>query len=505
MESIWHKTAEFPEREAFAGSCFVDAAVIGGGLAGILTAYFLKQRGLKVIVLEADRIGGGQTGNTTAKITVSHHLIYDRLIQQKGFEAARQYAQINKQAIGQYARLIKRTGISCDFREAPSYLYSVREKESLWREAAAAEKLGLSAALTNRTELPFSVEEALCYEGQACFHPLKFLYGLAEILLEQGVIIAEKTPAEQVVGNRVKTPYGIIHAEHIVFASHYPFVNIPGYYFMRLHQERSYAAAFTGCPKLEGMYLGIDKTLPLDLPNSGGQALSFRSHGEYLILGGYGHRTGENLKGGQYRKLEELAKSYWPDCRQETCWSAQDGFAAGGVPFIGNYSFRKAKWYVAAGFQKWGMTSSMAAASIISSSIAGNEKQPPFADVFSPQNFSVISNMPKLIKEGIYAAKHLLKEKFTMPGKQLSNILPGQGGIIHYQGEKRGVYKDKNGTLYFVTTKCPHLGCELSWNPEEHSWDCPCHGSRFNHKGELLNNPAAKGIGIEIQNKKETM
>ena len=182
MESIWYQSVEIPKKESLAGNCRVDAAVIGGGLAGILTAWFLKQAGMKVLVVEGNRIGSGQTGKTTAKITVSHHLIYEKLIKEVGIEKARQYADANRAALKRYRQLIKEENIACDFRDCPSYLYSVQDKSGIERETEAARRLGLDAEYTTRTELPFSVKAALCYENQACFHPLKFLKYFAEKL-----------------------------------------------------------------------------------------------------------------------------------------------------------------------------------------------------------------------------------------------------------------------------------------------------------------------------------
>lgn len=493
MESIWYQSVEIPERGALAGNCRVDAAVVGGGLAGILTAWFLKQAGMNVLVVEGNRVGSGQTGKTTAKITVSHNLIYEKLIKKFGEERARQYADANQDALRQYRRLIKEEHISCDFRNCPSYLYSVQDKEMIERETEAARKLGLPVEYTTQTELPFSVEAALRYENQACFHPLKFIRYFAEKL-----DIVEHTPVERVVENQVFTSHGTIEAEHIIFATHYPFINVPGYYFMRMHQERSYVAALTGCSKLDGMYLGVDPALPVRTENRDGKGLSFRSYDHYLLLGGYGHRTGENCDGGQYSKLRSLAKSYWQNCEMVSCWSAQDGMTVSGMPYIGRYSSRKSNWYVAAGFQKWGMTSSMASAMILSSMIQGKTSMTSGVDVFSPQNLYLFHSMPKLMKEGVSASKHLLHQNLVIPGKMLKDISVGQGGKIWYRGKKLGVYKNEKGKIYFVTTRCPHLGCELSWNPEERSWDCPCHGSRFDYQGNLLDNPAQRGIHIRF-------
>ena len=519
MESIWYQDMNIPKMDSLSGSCHTEAVVIGGGLSGILTAYYLKQAGVDVMVIEGNRIGSGQTGKTTAKITVSHNLIYDRLIHERGWNQALQYAQANLEALNQYEILVKKLKIDCDFRICPSYLYAAEDSgckdeqyglngpEKLFREAQAAARLGLAAELKSETELPFPVKAALCYERQACFHPLKFLSHMASELScsrektgKNRCFIVENTPVEQVIENQVITPFGTVTADHIVFASHFPFINRPGYYFMRMHQDRSYVAAFTGCQELQGMYLGIDPAPPAWKENASGKGRSFRSFGEYMLLGGYGHRTGRNANGGQYDKLKELGAFYWPGCKIQTCWSAQDCMTVSTTPYIGKYSSRKSNWYVAAGFQKWGMTSSMVSALLISRMIRNGTDDVPYAEVFSPQKLHLGEIVPKLMCEGMTAGKNLLKQNLWIPGKLLKQVLPGQGGVVWYQGKKLGVYRCGDGTLYFVTTRCPHLGCELTWNQEEKSWDCPCHGSRFDYRGNLLDNPAQKsgGNGIRI-------
>jgi len=487
MESIWEMTTEIPGREQLSGGRNVQAAVIGGGLAGILTAYFLKQAGMDVLVIEGSRIGSGQTGRTTAKITVSHGLIYENLIREMGLGKAQQYAFANQEALRHYKRLIEEKKIDCDFEECTSYLYSVMEEKEIWEETRAAEKLGLGAKFTLQTELPFQVRAAIAYKDQARFHPLKFLKAVSEEL-----DIVENTPVERVEGGVIETKYGNVKAEHIIFASHFPFINVPGFYFMRMHQERSYAAAFTGCPRMKDMYLGVDPCPGSHVGNYDGRALSFRGYGDYLLLGGYGHRTGENEAGGQYKRLEEAANSYWPGCRLKTAWSAQDCMTIDEVPYIGKYSAKTANWYVATGFRKWGMTSCMAAATVITGMITGAGV--PYAEVFSPQRFQLGTAVPEMFKEGVHSAKSLIAQNFSLPKEKVDEIPAGHGGVVQYQGEKVGVYKDESGEPHFVTTRCPHLGCQLTWNPQELSWDCPCHGSRFDYRGNLLDNPAQEGI-----------
>lgn len=478
MESIWKQTSKQPGVHGRIPETEADTVIIGGGMAGILTGWFLKEQGVKAIVLEAEEIGSGQTGNTTAKITSQHGLIYDRLMQTMGEEKALQYARANEEAIGNYKKIIDDLKISCEWRECPSYLYSINRSEELIKEAKAAAKLGIDAFYTERTELPFENAGAVCFRGQARFHPLKFLYAVAGQLQ-----VYEHVKVLDVEENKVITNQGIIHAPHIVFASHYPFINRPGYYFMRMHQERSYVIAVEGADLLEGMYLGVDK-----------EGLSFRSYDRFLLLGGGGHRTGENPFGGQYDMLSKKAKEYWPGCTVGARWSAQDCMTLDGVPYIGQFSSERPGWYVAAGFGKWGMTSSMAAAKMISEAVMGRKEKNQ--EVFSPLRVTASASAKNFVKDGIHAAKDLSRRIFVSPSEEINNLPAGHGGIVEYNGEKAGVYKEENGTVHVVSVKCPHLGCQLAWNPQEKSWDCPCHGSRFDYEGNLIDNPANKGLDI---------
>lgn len=441
MDSIWTAETRIGRRDPLPGDVETAAVVIGAGIAGILTAYYLGREGIPVLVLEADRIGSGQTKNTTAKITSQHGLIYDRLIRTFGSRMAGHYARANEAAIGEYERLIREKGIDCDFVRCPAFLYSGREADVLKREARAAASLGIAASFVSSGELPFPAAGLTRFEGQARFHPLKFLSRLAE-----EVTVYEQTEVLRVEGNRVETARGCVTAEHIIFASHYPFLNVPGFYFARMYQERSYVTALQGADALEGMYLGID-----------GNGLSFRSQGDVLLLGGGSHRTGLNRRGGQYERLRRDARSFYPGCREVACWSAQDCMTPDKIPYIGRFSARRPGWYILSGFGKWGMTSAMAGARILAAQVAGRDC--PEADIFSPSRRLTARAVKELAVHAAHTAAGLGK-----------HLLPsGNHGI---------------------TLNCPHMGCRLEWNPEEQTWDCPCHGSRFDREGRLIDGPA---------------
>lgn len=477
-ESIWSKTTQIPKRDSLHGDVSVDVAVIGGGMAGVLCAHFLKNSGLKAIILEAARIGSGQTKNTTAKITLQHNLLYHRLIKSAGREQAALYADANRRAVAEYKRIIELLQIDCDFTMLPAYLYTTEDESPIIHEFAAAKELGIHADYLGDTELPFPVNAALRFHEQAQFHPLDFLQAVSAPL-----DIYENTAALSVEGQQIKTAYSTITAAHIIFCCHYPFINVPGYYFMRMHQERSYVLALENAIKLHGMYRGIDK-----------DGLSFRMSGSLLLLGGGSHRTGENSVGGQYEMLRNAAKSYWPDSKEAAHWSAQDCMTLDGIPYIGRFAASTPNWYVATGFGKWGMTSSMVSAMLLSDLILKGES--PWESVFSPQRFTPSASAQMLMTETAQAVKGLGRRIFTLPKEKIEHLPNGQGGVVEYDGEKVGVYKDENGEAFIVSVQCPHLGCQLEWNPDEKSWDCPCHGSRFDYRGRLIDNPAQEDIAF---------
>lgn len=479
MESIWSKTCEIPKRLPLDSDIEADVTVIGGGMAGILTAYQLECAGVRTVVLEAGQIGGGQTRNTTAKITSQHGMFCHDFIEKKGRDAAGQYVRANQAAVEEYKRIVEEERIDCDLEEKDSYVYS-RDEKKLKDEAEAAAELGIEASFEPCIEIPVSCSGAVRFARQAQFHPLKFIRALAEKLT-----IYEDTPVKEVGEHTVKTPCGSVRAEKIVFATHYPFVNFPGMYFTRMHQEWSYVLALEDTEPINGMYIGDGK-----------DTLSFRQFDRYLLFGGEGHRTGENKEGGKYEGgsyagLREAAGKLYPQSREAAFWSAQDCITADNVPFIGRYASDRPDWFVATGFQKWGMTSSMVSAMIIRDMICGTEN--PWAEVFSPSRFSA-EEIPQIMKDSGKAVKGLTKRFFHIPDETSARLAPGHGAVVETESGKAGVYKTEDQKIYKVDIVCPHLGCELVWNPDEKTWDCPCHGSRFDYKGNLIEGPAQEGI-----------
>lgn len=440
MKSFWEETTTIPKRNPLTGSKRAEVVVIGAGMAGILTAFYLQRHGIHVIVLEADRIGSGQSGSTTAKITSLHNLIYQKLEHTMGEEKARLYGRANQLAVEEYGKLIRRYSFSCHYEEMDAYLYSVEESKSLLKETETAIRLGLPASFARSVPLPFPVKGAVRFTGQAQFNPLEFLRAISSDLT-----VFERTKVIKVKGHEVITDRGVVKADKVVFASHYPFVNFPGLYFLRMYQEKSYAAAFEPAEDLHGMYLGIDP-----------KSYSFRNSGDKLIMGYGAHRTGKPGKDNPYVRLRRSGEHLFPGARELYHWSAQDCMTLDGVPYIGPYSILKKDWYVATGFGKWGMSSSMVAAKILSMEIMG--KKTPYDEVFNPARIRIRASAAKWVGHGMESAKGLVE-----------GVLPG-------------------------AVRCPHLGCRMVWNKFDKKWECPCHGSGFEINGKILSGPAQQNI-----------
>lgn len=426
MESIWNESVVRPSFPAMPGSTKTDVLIIGGGMAGLLCAHMLKKAGVDCLLVDAKNICNGVTGDTTAKITLQHGLIYDKLIRQFGQEQAQMYLQAQEKANGEYERLCQ--NISCDYEIQDSYVYSICNRSKIEKEIDALNRLGCKAEFSNGRTLPFPVSGAVRIKSQAQFHPLKFACEIAKNLP-----IYENTKVLELLPGKALTNRGQISCKKIIVATHFPILNKHGSYFLKLYQHRSYVLALKDAHTVDGMYVDADK-----------KGLSFRNYGEHLLLGGGSHRTGK--KGGNWHELEEFAHTHYPSAQVVTKWATQDCMTLDGIPYIGQYSKNTPDLYVATGFNKWGMTSSMVSAMILTDLVQG--KHCGFAPVFSP-------------------SRSILRPQLAV-----------------------NAFESLVGLLTPTVPRCPHLGCALKYNPSEHSWDCPCHGSRFSETGQVINNPA---------------
>lgn len=474
MESVWSKSVHMPHFGTLGNDIEAEAVIVGGGIAGLLIAYKLREKGVDAVILEAAEICSGQTANTTAKITCQHGLIYKRLIDAFGEKKAAKYARSNTKAIDEYERIIRKENINCSFERLPSFLYTASDLKAVEQECKAAKRLGINAEIVGSVSQPIKIKAALCFENQAQFNPLEFAAAISKKLeiYENSAAVYNGEGALTANGRKVR-------AKHFVIASHYPFIDSSGFYFLRMHQARSYAMAFEDCGEIGGMYYGIDP-----------KSLSFRNYGSLLIASGFAHRTGES-EGDEFEKIKAKVKAVFPKSRETARWSAQDCMPPDSVPYIGRYSERLGNFYVASGFQKWGMTSAMVAAEIISDMICREENEN--SDVFSPGRGKSAASC-ELIRNGLHTADALVLKKIKSPSKSASQLKNGEGDIVRYNGKTVAAYRDENGVIHAVSPDCSHLGCRLSFNPELISWDCPCHGSRFDIDGRAIDNPALKNL-----------
>lgn len=427
-ESIWSSTSVLPGFQQLKGDRKTDVLIIGGGMAGILCAYMLDQAGVDYMLVEAEKIGSGITKDTIAKITIQHGLIFQKLMKYYGAEKAELYLRANQEALRKFTEMCSE--IDCDYEEKDSFVYSLDNPTAIHDELDALGKLNFSAEFVRQLPLPFSVAGAIRFAHQAQFHPLKFIQAIAGELN-----IYEHTMVRKLKGHCAVTDQGTITADKIIVATHFPFMNRHGSYFLKMYQHRSYVLALEHAPEVNGMYVDEAET-----------GMSFRNYQGMLLIGGGDHRTGK--QGGNWTELRRFASQHYPEAKECWHWSTQDCMTLDGIPYIGRYSRFTPDIYVATGFNKWGMTSSMVSAMLLTDLVTGREN--PYAAVFSP-------------------SRSMLRVQLAINAVEATRNL-----------------------LTLSTPRCPHLGCALKWNEAEQSWDCPCHGSRFDEKGKLINNPAMR-------------
>jgi glycine/D-amino acid oxidase-like deaminating enzyme/nitrite reductase/ring-hydroxylating ferredoxin subunit len=471
-ESYWLTSTPESNYPSLPGDIRVDAAIIGGGIVGITSAFLLKQAGVSVAVIEADRIIKGVTGYTTAKITSQHGLIYSRLISELGRGKAKQYAESNEAAIDMIEHIVISWDISCDFTFKPSYVYAGSEDsaQNILDEVQAARSLGIPASFEGSLPLPFETYGSVRFNHQAQFHPRKYLCALARKIEGGGCYIFEKTRALGIEGGDpvvVKTDKGTIRADDVIQATHFPILDKPGELFNKLSQSMSYVLGVRiEEPFPEGMFISAEEP-----------AKSLRSQpaegGELVLVAGDGHPTGGGNPTYEHCKhLEDWARSIYKVRSVDYHWSTEDVMPDDGMPPIGRITPDSEHSYIATGFRKWGMTTGTAAAMILTDTILGRDN--PWTEVYDPSRFKSIEQLS--VQE------------------ETSSLAPGQGTIIERGEENVAAYRDPRGVLYTLNPSCRHMGCLVSWNDAEKTWDCPCHGSRYNARGEVIQSPAVYGL-----------
>ena len=495
MKSLWIETTKDKLKlESLKNDEETEICIIGGGLFGLTTAYYLTKQGKKVIVLEKGEIGEKVSGNTTAKITSQHGLFYDHLIQDYGKEYAKKYLEANEKAIENIAKIIDDEKIDCDFSRQKAYVYTIKDDEinNIKREVKAVNELGKKAKFVTELDLPFEIKGAIEFENQAEYHARKYMLGLCDVILKENKIYEYTTVTD--IKNKgekyeIYTDKGIVRAKYVVLATHYPIINTPGFYFTKMYQSTSYLMAIETNEKIpQEMYITVQNPV-----------YTFRkalyNGKEILIFGGCDHKTGEAINDTtNYDDLEEKIREWYPDAKILFKWNTRDCISLDKIPYIGEFSNLMKNMYVGTGFKKWGMTFSNIAANIVVDMILGKKNE--YAEIFDSTRLKPIKNrweMGNMLEQSINS---VVLNKFKIEPEDIENIENDNGAIVKIKGVNIGIYKNADGKIYAVKPNCTHLGCLLSWNNLDKTWDCPCHGSRFDYKGQNIYEPAIKNLEL---------
>lgn len=470
----------------------VDVAILGAGIAGITSAFFLKEAGLSIALIDAEKVIEDVTAFTTAKITSAHNVIYSNIESHFGKDGARIYAEANQKAIDKIESIVKERNISCDFKRLPCYIYTERddEKEMLKKEAQAAADAGLPVTYTESSPLPFPIAGAVLYEDQAEFHPRKYLLNLVESIPGEGSYIFENTRALDVKEgdiNEVITDKGTIKAKNVIVSTHFPIYD-PGLLYAKMYPSMSYALGlYVNEPFPDGMFLSTQPTITYRSTPS--------DKGDMVIVGGANHKVGHEPDTWKfYKKLEQEARDHFDVKSIDYHWSTQDNITMDKVPYIGKAESKSKGVFVATGFMKWGMSLGTVAAMVITDLILG--KKTPWNEFFDPsRNKPVLESTKEFIGANLDVAKELLSDRFSYPkSMNPSDLEKGEGRIVDIDDKKVAAYKDEEGKVYAVSSVCVHLGCQVNWNNAEKTWDCPCHGSRYRYDGKVIHAPALRNL-----------
>ena len=490
-QSYWLETVKTPSFKELHKNIHVQTVIVGAGITGITLAYLLIREGVKVALIDAGKIAAGTTGHTTAKITAQHDLIYDKLIQESGEENARLYYDANTEALQFIRQTIERHKINCDYSEQDAFVFTNSDEQlpKMNAEINAYKILRLAGEFTEKIPLNnIDVKAAIRMPKQAQFHPMKYLNKLVEYIIANGGVILENTTAVNLddgKNKKVITKDGHhIHAEKLVCTTHFPFYDLKGFYFARLHADRAYVVgAVSKSEYAGGMYISAEQPKrsirSTPLPN-----------GEHLLLiSGESHKTGQKTDTAQYYDaLTQYASDHFNIERIAYRWSAQDLFTLDNIPYIGRMGGDDPQIFVATGYGKWGMTNGTAGALLLKDLIIGKGNK--FESLYTPSRFNADPSVKNFIIQNVDVAKNLIKGKLERPDKTIDDVDSGEGAVVTVNGKRAGCYKEQDGTTHVVDTTCTHLGCELAWNNGDRTWDCPCHGSRFSYTGEVFEGPA---------------
>ncbi len=489
-KSIWNNEikAVYPKLEQ---DISVNVIVVGGGIAGMSTAYNLVKNGLKVAVLEKDEIGNKNTGTTTAQLTAQHDLIYSYIDKEFGINQAKLYLEAQLEAIQDIVGICDEDKIDCDLEMVNSYIYTNEEKhiKLIKHEYEVLKEIDYDAIYTKELETSIPMKAAVGFKDQYNFHPVKYIHGLAKKIAQSDSAIYENTRVvdfEYKYGKHIVTTANDkkVTAPFLVIATSNPIINFPGLYFMKVHDERSYVVSFSSNSPINGSFSSIDST-----------AHYLRTQKGKIMLGGYEHRTGEKEDTMLYMNMlkEDARKMFGEDIKFDYEWSAQDGTTVDGLPYIGNYSRTLHGAYVICGFNKWGMSNSQVAANIICDLIL--DRPNDYMSLFKPQRCKPITSFTSYLEMVKYSTLGFI-DKLHFPSIGIEDVHEDEGKVISYKNKRVGAYRDSKDQLHLVVPKCKHLGCELVFNPLEKTWDCPCHASRYDINGKMIDGPSVHDLDI---------
>jgi glycine/D-amino acid oxidase-like deaminating enzyme len=490
--TYWNETASVPSFPQLSGDLDVDVAIIGGGIVGITTARLLKDQGLRVAVIEARRIGRQVTGKSTAKMSSQHGILYQTLEQKFGEDKARLYAEAQETGIRRISELAAQYGIEADIEPMPSFVWTEDESyvSKLEKEVEIAQRLGLPASMQRGDiGLPFDVLAAMRWDDQAQFHPVKYVAGLAATIPGEGSHVFEGSRAVEWEPTRVVTNEGTVTARHVVMATHLPLGQVGMYYSMAYpHAEPVVAAPIGRVPP--GMYKNAETP---------GRSIRTHRSGDrtWAIVAGDSFKPGHpDDEQKSIQDVERWLAEHFDAGPVEYRWINEDYEAMDQSPYIGWSSKGGDGYLVATGFAAWGISNGTAAAMIVADLVAGRES--PWLPVFDASRVKPVAGAKEFAKENLNVAAHLVSGYLSRKPKSYDELEPGHAAIMKVDGDNVAAFKDEKGVVHAVSAVCTHMGCLVGWNATDRTWDCPCHGSRFELSGEVIHGPATQPLGCKV-------